>query len=88
MKNNAYNLGLDSANLSKEELAEKVKKHIPKLDITYKEIDNDPDKRNYIISNEKLMNTGFKCKYDLDYGIEELIKGYNLLLRKVSNTNL
>jgi len=67
MKNNAYNLGLDSANFSKEELAEKVKDHIPKLDITYREIDNDPDKRNYIVSNKKLMNTGFECKYDLDY---------------------
>jgi nucleoside-diphosphate-sugar epimerase len=82
MKNNPYNVGLDSANLSKEELAEKVKKRIPKLDITYKEIDNDPDKRNYIVSNDKIMNTGFKCKYDLDYGIEELIKGYGILLKK------
>lgn len=82
MKNNAYNVGLDSANLSKEELAEKVKKHIPKLDITCRDIDNDPDKRNYIVSSKKLMNTGFECKYDLDYGIEELIKGYSLILKK------
>jgi nucleoside-diphosphate-sugar epimerase len=82
MKNNPYNVGLDSANLSKEELAEKVKGHIPKLDITYKEIDNDPDKRNYIVSNKKLMNTGFECIYDLDYGIEELIKGYGLMFKK------
>lgn len=82
MKNHAYNVGLDSANLSKEELAEKVKQHIPKLDITYKDIDNDPDKRNYIVSSKKLMDSGFECKYDLDYGIEEIIKGYGLMLKK------
>lgn len=82
MKNKPYNVGLNEANLSKQELAEKVKEYIPKLDITYKEIDNDPDKRNYIVSNERLMNTGFKCKYDLDYGIKELIKGYNLMLKR------
>ena len=82
MKNNSYNVGLDSANLSKEELAEKVKNHIPKLDITYKEIDKDPDKRNYIVSSKKLMNSGFECKHDLDYGIEEMIRGYGLILKK------
>jgi len=82
MKNEPYNVGLDSANLSKGELAEKVKSHIPKLDITCKEINNDPDKRNYIVSSEKIMKTGFECKYDLDYGIEELIKGYGLMLKK------
>jgi len=79
MKNKAYNVGLDSANLSKEELAEKVKEYIPKLDITYKEIDKDPDKRNYIVSNKRLIDSGFECKNDLDYGIPEIIKGYNLM---------
>jgi nucleoside-diphosphate-sugar epimerase len=87
MKNNPFNVGLDGANLSKQELAEKVKEHIPYLDITYKDIDNDPDKRNYIVSSEKIMKTGFECKYGLDYGIEELIKGYSLLLKKNFSTN-
>lgn len=82
MKKNIYNVGLDSANLSKEGLAEKVKEHIPELDITYKDINKDPDKRNYIVSSKKLMDTGFECKHDLDYGIEELIKGYGLILKK------
>ncbi len=82
MKNNAYNLGLDSANLSKQELVEKIKKYYPHFDITYKEIGRDVDKRNYIVSNKKLMGTGFECMFDLDYGIGELKKGYYLMFKK------
>lgn len=82
MKNKPYNVGLDDANLSKEELAEKIKGHIPKLDITYKDINNDPDKRNYIVSNQRLLNTGFLPVFSLDYGIKELMKGYNLMFKK------
>jgi len=79
MKGNAYNLGIDSANLSKQELAEKVKEYIPKLDITYKEVATDIDKRNYIVSNEKLRRAGFEAKTTIEEGIEELIKGYSLM---------
>lgn len=82
MKNQIYNLGLDSANVSKEELANIIKKHIPDLNIIYSEIGSDIDKRNYIVSNEKLKKVGFEGKYDLDYGIQELIKGYNLMFSK------
>ncbi|MDO8460075.1 MAG: NAD(P)-dependent oxidoreductase [Nanoarchaeota archaeon] len=81
MKNQAYNVGLDEANLSKAELAELIKKHIPKFEIVYMEVGEDPDKRNYIVSNEKIMKTGFKPLYNLDYGIKELIKGYSILLK-------
>lgn len=82
MKNQAYNVGLDSANLSKQELAETIKKYFPKFDITYKDISKDPDKRNYIVSNQKLIATGFTCKYSISYGIEEMKKGYNLMFKK------
>ncbi len=81
MKNKAYNVGLDDANLSKEELAEKIKGYIPKFETVYMEIGEDPDKRNYIVSNQRLMGTGFKTEYSLDYGIKELIKGYSILLK-------
>ena len=82
MKNKAYNVGLDSANLSKQELVEKIKKYYPNFDITYKEIGKDPDKRNYIVSNKRIMESGFKCIFDLDYGIEELKKAYYLMFKK------
>ena len=49
-----YNVGLDDANLSKQELAEKVKQHVPNFYIHYAPIGTDPDKRNYIVSNQRL----------------------------------
>lgn len=88
MKNNTYNVGLDDANLSKAELAEKIKQHIPGFEIVYMEIGEDPDKRNYIVSNKKILNAGFKPVYDLDFGIRELIKGYKILLRNNPTKNI
>lgn len=79
MKNNAYNAGLDDANLSKEELALKIKQYVPEFYIHFAEIGSDPDKRNYIVSNAKLGKTGFKCQYSIDYGIQELINGFSMM---------
>jgi len=76
-----YNVGLDDANLSKEELALKMKEHIPDFYIHFSEIGSDPDKRNYIVSNQRLREAGFEAKRNLDDGIRELIKGYRLLGR-------
>jgi nucleoside-diphosphate-sugar epimerase len=76
-----YNLGLDSANLSKEELALKVKEYVPKFYIHFAPIGSDPDKRNYIVSNKRLRDAGFEARRSLDSGIEELLKGYRLLGR-------
>lgn len=77
----AYNLGLDSENLSKEELASKIRQHIPRFYIDFAEINSDPDKRNYIVSSQRLKNAGFEAKRSLDEGVKELIKGYQLIKR-------
>lgn len=79
MKDNVYNLGLSDANLSKRELCEKIKTHIPRFYYTVAEVGEDPDKRDYIVSNEKIEKTGFKPSYSLDDGIKELIKAYNII---------
>lgn len=76
-----YNVGLDQANLSKEELALKIKEHVPEFFVQFSEIGSDPDKRNYIVSNQRLREAGFEAQYSLDDGIRELIKGYRLLGR-------
>ena len=88
MKNNAYNVGLEDANLSKAELAEKIKSYLGKFEIVYKEVGEDPDKRNYIVSNQKIMATGFLPSFSLDYGIKELIKGYSVLLKNNPHQNI
>ena len=79
MRGNIYNVGLDSANFSKIELCDKIKKYIPNLYVTESQINKDPDQRNYIVSNKKLIKTGFKTNYSLDYGITELIKAYTMI---------
>ncbi len=87
MKNKPYNLGLDEANMSKEGLALKIKRHIPDLVIEEGK-GKDPDKRNYIVSNERILKTGFKPIYSIDYGIDELIKKYKILLKKHTKEDL
>jgi nucleoside-diphosphate-sugar epimerase len=81
MKGKPYNLGLDSANLSKEELTLRIKEHVPNFYIHFSEIGSDPDKRNYIVSNQRLREAGFEAKYSLDQGIKELLKGYQMMRR-------
>lgn len=78
MTGKAYNLGLDDANLSKEELALKVKEYVPRFYIHFAPIGQDPDKRNYIVSNQRLRQAGFEARRSLDDGIRELLKGYRM----------
>ncbi len=78
-----YNVGLDDANLSKEELAEKIREHVPEFYLHFADIGSDPDKRNYIVSNQRLREAGFEARRSLDDGIRELVKGYRLMGRPV-----
>ena len=78
MVGNVYNLGLDSANVSKEELALRVKQHVPNFYLHFAAIGQDPDKRNYVVSSAKLRGAGFEAQRSLDDGIRELIKGYRM----------
>jgi nucleoside-diphosphate-sugar epimerase len=81
-----YNVGLDAANLSKEELARKIQQFLPSFYVHFSEVGTDPDKRNYIVSNQRLREAGFEAKRSLEEGIQELIKGYRMMGRsKFSN---
>jgi nucleoside-diphosphate-sugar epimerase len=79
MKGKPYNVGLDEANLSKLELCAVIKKQLPKFVFLEAPIGEDPDKRDYIVSNARIAGTGFKTEWDLDRGIQELIKGFTIL---------
>ena len=86
MKNEPYNVGLTNANLTKRELAIKIKEHLSDLIIISSEIGEDPDKRDYIVSNEKIERTGWKPSKNIDDGIIELVKTYSMLkVSKYSN---
>jgi nucleoside-diphosphate-sugar epimerase len=82
MQGEAYNVGLEDANLSKGELALKIKAYVPELYIHAAEVASDPDKRNYIVSNAKIARHGFAATHSLDEGIQELLKGYRMMGRE------
>jgi nucleoside-diphosphate-sugar epimerase len=79
MKGEPYNVGLSDANLSKRELCERIQAHVPHFVFAEAAIGEDPDKRDYIVSNDKIEATGFKPAHSLDDGIVELIKGYAMI---------
>jgi len=79
MRGEAYNLGLSTANLSKLELCAKIREHVPGFVFLEAPIGEDPDKRDYIVSNEKVERTGWAPDWSLDRGIQELLSGYTML---------
>ncbi len=85
MKSNVYNLGLSSANISKQMLATRIQKKIKDLKIEIIRNKSDPDKRDYFVSNKKIEKKGFKARKSLEHGIEELIKYFKKNKKKIIN---
>ena len=83
MKDQIYNVGLSTANVSKLELCEIIKKFVPEFTIGEGEIKKDPDQRNYIVSNAKLEATGFEPMFTLEHGVVELLKGYRMIKNNI-----
>ena len=79
MKGEPYNVGLSDANISKRELCDVIIRHIPNFVPVEAPVGEDPDKRDYIVSNEKIESTGFMPAHSLDDGIKELIKGFTMI---------
>ncbi len=79
MKGKAYNVGLDDANLSKLELCAVIQKYLPQFVYLEAPIGEDPDKRDYIVSNARIAGTGYVPDWSLDRGIKELIKVYTII---------
>jgi nucleoside-diphosphate-sugar epimerase len=87
MRGGPYNVGLSDANLSKRELCERIQAQLPSFVFIESAIGKDPDKRNYIVSNEKIERTGFRPAHSLDDGIRELIKGF-AMIRNMKYSNV
>ena len=79
MEGEPYNVGLSEANLSKFELCEEIKSYLPDFYFSEAEIGEDIDKRDYVVSNKKIEATGFKTENSLSFGIQELIKGFQII---------
>jgi len=79
MKGEVFNVGLSDANVSKKELCERIHRYIPDFVFIDAPVGKDPDQRNYIVSNAKLESTGFRQSHSLEFGIQELIKGFTMI---------
>ncbi len=74
-----FNVGLSEANLTKRQLCEKIKEHVPDFTIMSAAIGEDPDKRDYLVSNAKIEGLGWRPRYSLDDGIRELLKAFRMM---------
>ena len=80
-----FNIGLTEENINKKQLVERIQEQIPNTSVTFSDYYEDPDKRNYIVSNEKIESTGWKPKYKLQDGISELIEAYKMIVPQESS---
>ena len=81
----SFNVGLSDTNISKLELTERIQRHIPDFVVNQSDYYEDPDKRDYIVSNEKIESRGWEAEYSLDDGIEELMDGYQIIINNDSS---
>lgn len=82
-KGEVFNVGLSDANLSKQELLEKIQSHVKNFAVSYNDYYEDPDKRDYIVSNAKVESTGWLPNWTVDMGIEELIMAYQMIVPRM-----
>lgn len=82
-KGEVFNVGLSDANLSKQELLQKIQSHVKNFAVSYNDYYEDPDKRDYIVSNSKVESTGWSPNWTVDMGIEELIMAYQMIVPRM-----
>ena len=87
MKGQVYNVGLSDANISKLELCQRIQQQVPSFVFLESAIGVDPDKRDYVVSNNKIERSGYRPAVSLDAGIRELIKGY-AMIRNTKYSNM
>lgn len=78
MDHEIYNIGTETLCLTKEDVALKIKNYVDYY-LKFAGFGTDPDQRNYRVSFKKIRSLGFKTKYDLDYGIREMIKAFEFI---------
>jgi len=78
VKDEVYNVGHESMNFTKEDVARKILEHVD-FYLHFAEVGNDADQRNYEVSYEKIRARGFETTVDLDRGIQELARAAQLI---------
>ena len=81
LKGECFNLDIVKQIYQSGNYVKKSKKIIPDFVYLISEIGSDIDKRNYVVSNEKIESYGFKASRSLEQGINELVCALPLLKR-------
>ncbi|MDP3727815.1 MAG: hypothetical protein Q8R35_04250, partial [bacterium] len=79
MAGRPHNVGRDDSNVSKGELALRIKEHVPGLLVHFADVGTDPEGRNFVVSHARLASLGFAATRTIDFGIRELIKSYRMM---------
>ena len=80
MRGEAYNVGSESMNCSKQQICDRIQHFLPEFHVHHAEVGVDEDKRNYVVSYDKIESTGFETEASIDQGIEELVHGLPAIL--------
>ena len=87
MNGNVFNIGSNKMNYSKKEICEIIKDKTNAY-FHYADIGEDADKRNYIVSYDKINKIGYKTSIDVKQGIDELINAIQVISFKTPYTNI
>lgn len=74
MSGNAYNVGDESMNMTKMDVAKMIEKNVDGCVITESNNGEDKDKRDYAVSYKLIRSLGYKAKISMSQGIAELMK--------------
>jgi nucleoside-diphosphate-sugar epimerase len=87
MRGQVFNVGSEEMNYSKAELCEMIRTRVDYY-LHYADVGQDVDKRNYVVSYRKISDLGFRTTIGLQEGIDELVRGVEVLEFKTPYSNL
>jgi len=87
MKKNIYNVGSETMNYSKKDICEMIKSQTD-FYVHYADIGEDQDKRNYVVSYNKINSLGYDTTITVEEGINELVRALKAVKFKTPYSNV
>ena len=78
MRDEVFNVGSEAANLTKEDVALMIRQKLNYF-LHFADIDKDEDQRNYAVSFSRIRSLGFETTVPVEQGIDELVRGFQLI---------
>ena len=78
MAGEAYNVGHESMNFTKEQIALKIRDCV-EFYLHFADVGTDEDSRDYDVSYEKIRQLGYQTEVTIEAGIEELVRAMDVL---------